>query len=327
LGLKAALPIDSCRSFALLSSIATDLGNTALFGCFIAGGSLHLFSKAMISDGELLSSYFSLHRIDVIKIVPSHWKALSSSGRLLLPQRLLIFGGEALETAVIESIRSSGATCTIVNHYGPTETTIGKLLHVINENTVYGYNIPIGKPFSNTYLYVLNSFSQLCTIGVPGELYIGGDGVAAGYLNNESLTDSRFIADPFRTDTHSKLYRTGDLVKYLPDGNIEFVGRVDDQVKVRGYRVELGEIEGVLRQCEQVSHSVVVAREDRNNNKWLIGYVIPSGTFDKEAILSYLEAHLPEYMIPAVKAFVLSTDMDHNRMQVKLIEGMAINEN
>ncbi|MBO9732436.1 MAG: amino acid adenylation domain-containing protein [Chitinophaga sp.] len=299
-GLKAALPVEECRSFGLLSSIATDLGNTVLFPPLISGGTLHIFSKEMISDGELLSNYFSIHPIDCIKIVASHWKALSASGRLLLPEKLLIFGGEALETAVEKSIRAYGAHCTIVNHYGPTETTIGKLLHVVNDTDAYGHHIPVGKPFSNTRVYVLNAAGKLCPVGVPGELYIGGEGVAAGYLNNKDLTAQRFIADPFVGAAASKLYRTGDLVKVLPDGNILFAGRVDDQVKIRGYRVELGEVEKALLQQDAVHQAVVIARGEDSGSRRLIGYVIAeSSQVDTAAIIAGMKKHLPEYMIPS----------------------------
>ncbi|MBO9732433.1 MAG: amino acid adenylation domain-containing protein [Chitinophaga sp.] len=298
-GLKAVLPVTECSSFGLLSSIATDLGNTVLFPPLITGGTLHVFSKEMISDGELLCDYFAAHPIDVIKIVASHWKALSASGRLLLPEKLLIFGGEALETAVVNSIRAYGSHCTIVNHYGPTETTIGKLLHVVGDETVYGHHIPIGKPFSNTRVYVLNAAGKLCPVGVPGELYIGGDGVSAGYLNNDDLTADRFIADPFDGAAASKLYRTGDLVKMLPDGNILFAGRADDQVKIRGYRVELGEVEKALLQTGLVSQAIVVARGESSGGKRLVGYVIGEEAIDREAVLAQLGAHLPEYMIPS----------------------------
>ncbi|PSL44992.1 amino acid adenylation domain-containing protein [Chitinophaga niastensis] len=296
-GLKEKVPVEDCRSFALLSSIATDLGNTVVYSALLTGASLHLFSLTTVSDGNLLLDYFSRQSIDCIKIVPSHWKALSASGRLLLPEKLLIFGGEALDTAVADSIRLSGAACMIVNHYGPTETTIGKLLHIVNEHTVYHYNIPIGKPFSNTRIYVLSPYNQLCPVGIPGELYVGGDGVALGYYNNEVLTESRFIADPYLITGETRFYRTGDRVKYLPDGNIVFIGRMDEQVKIRGYRVEPGETERVLNACTGVKQAVVTVS---NNADQLIGYIIPAGVFDKNAILFYLKERLPEYMIPSV---------------------------
>ncbi|MGO4294958.1 amino acid adenylation domain-containing protein [Chitinophaga sp. RAB17] len=297
-GLQAHLPLDRCRSFGLLSSIATDLGNTVLFPALAGGGELHLFSKTAINDAAAMLDYFGWHRIDCIKIVASHWKALSDQDQLLLPEKLLIFGGEALEAAVIENIRAANARCTVVNHYGPTETTIGKLLHVVNTQHIYQDVIPIGKAFSNTQVYVVSQAGQLCPAGIPGELYIGGEGVAAGYLHNPELTKERFIDNFFAPQAPGKLYRTGDLVKYLPDGNIVFLGRVDDQVKIRGYRIEPGEISRVLEQAPGVGQGVVIAREDHSGGKRLIGYVIPHDTFDKTAILAYLKEQLPEYMVP-----------------------------
>jgi amino acid adenylation domain-containing protein len=298
-GIRSAIPLDACSSFGLLPGIATDLGNTILYGALATGGCLHLFSQSMIYNSEALYAYFSAHAIDCIKLVPSHWKALSPDGRLLLPRRLMIFGGETLETAVVQRIQSSGANCMIVNHYGPTETTIGKLLHIVRAGGTYGTQIPVGKPFSDTYVYVLNDALKLCPPGVAGELYIGGAGVSPGYLNRESLTVSRFIDDPLRAGA-GKLYRTGDRVKYLDDGNILFLGRIDNQVKIHGYRVEPGEVEQVLNNCEYVSQAVVTTGQDRSGSFRLTAYVIPQGTFDKAVILTYLTALLPAYMIPAI---------------------------
>ncbi|GAA3937011.1 hypothetical protein GCM10022209_34820 [Chitinophaga oryziterrae] len=292
-GLSSTLPIKECASFGLLSSIATDLGNTVIYASLATGGALHVFSKAAINDAEEIDRYLSRHPVDCVKIVPSHWKALSC----FLPEKLLIFGGEALDGRVIDTIRSSGSGCMVVNHYGPTETTIGKLLHIVDKNAVYEQNVPIGKPFSNTVTYVLSPSGKLCPVGVPGELYIGGTGVAAGYLNNEGLTAAKFVANPFGAGI---LYRTGDQVKYLPDGNMLFLGRIDDQVKIRGYRVELGEIESVLSKCPLIHQAVVVAKADGDGNKRLIGYILPSGEFDSEGIQAYLKASLPDHMHPSL---------------------------
>ncbi|MES2733434.1 MAG: non-ribosomal peptide synthase/polyketide synthase [Bacteroidota bacterium] len=300
MGLQNAVPLADCQSFGLLSSIATDLGNTVLFGAFLNGGALHVFSKAAVNDAEVLQHYFAINPVDCIKIVPSHWKALSMPDSLLLPTTLLIFGGEALELSVVDRIRATGSSCTVVNHYGPTETTIGKLLHVVRGDISYGAAIPIGKPFSNTRVYVLSLEGQLVPVGVPGVLYIGGEGVAKGYLNNDALTESKFIADPLDPQATTKVYCTGDLVKYLPDGNILFLGRADDQVKIRGYRIELGEIDLALNQCELISQGIVVVRADSNGNKRLVGYVIPAGAFNREGILAALSERLPEYMVPSM---------------------------
>ncbi|QJB31967.1 non-ribosomal peptide synthase/polyketide synthase [Chitinophaga oryzae] len=301
-GLTNALPLKECRSFGLMSSMATDLGNTVIFGALANGGALHIFSKEMAQDTTVLYEYLDRNPIDCIKIVPSHWKALCLPDRLLIPEKLLIFGGEALESAVAASVYATGTACTVVNHYGPTETTIGKLLHIVDRDAAYGESIPVGKPFSATQVYVLSQELQLCPVGVPGALYIGGEGVASGYLNNDELTAAKFIADPFAPGTNGRLYSTGDMVKYLPDGNILFMGRVDDQVKIRGYRIELGEIERALNSCATVKQAVVVVKKDHLDNKRLVAYVVAEADadVDKEEILQQLTEQLPDYMVPSL---------------------------
>jgi len=299
-GLINKIQIDECRSFALVSTIATDLGNTVIYGSLVSGGALHLFTKESVSNIEYLHAYFTKHKIECLKIVPSHWKVLNMDDKLLLPEKLLVFGGEALPNKVVDDIRSTGTHCRLVNHYGPTETTIGKLLHIVEPDVKYEYTVPIGKPFSNTKVLVLTNNLKLCPIGVPGQLYITGDGVARGYLNNEALTKEKFIHNPFSKESFSVMYSTGDLVKYLPDGNISFIGRVDNQVKIRGYRIELGEIENTLQQFEPVSQVVVLAKEDKQGNKRLVAYIVPEDAFNREDILAYLKDKLPDYMIPSI---------------------------
>ncbi|MBC9909360.1 non-ribosomal peptide synthase/polyketide synthase [Chitinophaga varians] len=297
-GLTHALPIKECRSFGLMSSMATDLGNTVIFGALANGGALHIFSKEMVQDTTLLYNYLDKHPIDCMKIVPSHWKALCLQDRLLLPEKLLIFGGEALESSVATAVYAASRDCVVVNHYGPTETTIGKLLHIVDRDATYGETIPVGKPFSATQVYVLSNELQLCPVGVPGALYIGGEGVAEGYLHNETLTATKFITDPFTPN--GRLYSTGDMVKYLPDGNILFMGRVDDQVKIRGYRIELGEIERALNNCATVKQAVVIVKKDHLDNKRLVAYVVAEEDVDKEEILQQLTSQLPDYMVPSL---------------------------
>ncbi|MEO7766780.1 MAG: amino acid adenylation domain-containing protein, partial [Ferruginibacter sp.] len=299
-GLIKQIRINECHSFALVSTIATDLGNTVIYASLLSGGSLHVFSKESVTNIEYLHDYFSEYGIDCLKIVPSHWKALRNVDEFLLPKKLLVFGGEALQTDLVEEILSSGTPCRVVNHYGPTETTIGKLLHEVKHGISYNKTIPIGKPFSNTKSYVLSKQMQLCPVGIPGQLFLSGDGVARGYFNNEVLTKEKFIADTFSKEPGLKMYGTGDLVKWLEDGNIEFIGRVDDQVKIRGYRIELGEIETVLQQSSLVSQAVVLAREDKQGNKRLVAFIVPQEQFDRDGIIAYLKDLLPEYMIPLV---------------------------
>ena len=298
-GLLENTDLGESRSFGLMSTIATDLGNTVLYPAMATGGALHLFRKDTLTSPPLLHTYFHTHAIDCIKIVPSYWKSLELNGRILLPARMIIFGGEALPAGILKSIYAAAPDIKIVNHYGPTETTIGKLLHKVDPHGAYEI-VPIGKPFSDTKIFIVDRNGALCPVGVPGELLIGGAGVAKGYLNRDALTREQFIINPFDKDTNKKLYKTGDWVRRRADGNIEFLGRVDDQVKIRGYRVEPGEITAVLNSCPLLDQGIVVAREDAGGHKRLIAFIVAVGRYDREGILAYLKQRLPDYMVPSL---------------------------
>ncbi|MBB2148390.1 polyketide synthase [Pedobacter gandavensis] len=299
LGLAAHLPLSSCKNYAVGATMATDLGNTVIFSSLALGGTLHLFSKENFNSPEYIHPYFEDHKIDCLKIVPSHWKSLALDGQDLMPQQLLIFGGEALSASMVKEInRPASNTCKIVNHYGPTETTIGKLLHLVNENTVYDHTIPIGKPFTKAKVYILNTAVQEAGTNEPGEIYIGGAGLARGYLNRPDLTEERFVKDFFSDEPGARLYLTGDLGKRREDGEIEYLGRIDDQVKIRGYRIELGEIESILQTAPGIKQGVILARENQLGDKRLIAYVVVQENYDKKTLVSYLESKLPKYMVP-----------------------------
>jgi non-ribosomal peptide synthase protein (TIGR01720 family) len=187
----------------------------------------------------------------------------------------------------------------IINGYGPTENTTFSLTYNIKETEIRG-TVPIGIPLNNRTAYILNSEQQLVPIGVTGEVYLGGDGLSKGYLNNPELTNEKFIKDIFSKDQNARLYKTGDLGRWLPNGNIEYLGRKDEQVKIRGYRIELGEIEAALNESDFIRNAVVLARATTEGNKRLVGYVVPEGNFDREEIKNYLSKRLPEYMVPAI---------------------------
>ena len=251
-----------------------------------------------------MHEYFNKHKIDCLKIVPSHWRALSpDDGAPLLPARnagLWWRGLSPLDQAARIPCRYN-EKCRIFNHYGPTETTIGKKAYLqleLGEEQQEGLTVPIGKPFSNTEVFVLSKEGMLCPLGVPGELYIAGSGVARGYRNLPDLTAERFVSNPYGNEG-AKMYRSGDQVCYQPDGNILFIGRVDDQVKIRGYRVEPGEIGRILEESEMVSQAVVLAREDKQGNKQLVGYIVPAGIYNQAGMQHYMAGRLPEYMVPA----------------------------
>ena len=303
IGLKNTLPLERCQNFGLMSTLSADLGNTVLFGALMGGGCLHLFNKNKLMDADYMQQYFSEHQIDCIKIVPSHWKALETSTDLLLPKQLLIFGGERLDVSVVNQIHNMTTDLEIVNHYGPTEGTIGKLLHRINRNVSYNH-IPIGQPFSETSVFVVDKHLNLNPIGVPGELLLAGKGIAKGYLNLPDQTAERFVEVTFGKHGKIRCYRTGDRVRMHGDGNIEFLGRIDDQVKIRGYRIELGEIAHALNEIEGISQSCVLVKDRQTAagmSKYLVGYYVleDGASLSVEDIDHLLHEVLPDYMVPA----------------------------
>ncbi|WP_186130523.1 non-ribosomal peptide synthetase, partial [Burkholderia gladioli] len=214
--------------------------------------------------------------------------------------RYLVVGGDVLAPSVISRVLQDGAPQHLLNGYGPTEATTLAATHEIRE-IVPGRSIPIGRPIGNTRIYLLDALGQPVPVGVPGELYIGGDGVALGYLNRPELTAEKFVADPFDARPGARLYRTGDLGCWLPDGTIDYLGRNDAQVKIRGFRIELGEIEMQLKQTEAVKDVVVLAREDRPGEKRLVAYYTlhaPDSAPEAAMLRTHLESRLPEYMVP-----------------------------
>ena len=215
-----------------------------------------------------------------------------------------MLGGEPLTGSMLRWWREHSPTTRIFNHYGPTETTIGCVVHEVTE-TVDGA-VPIGRPIANARVYILDDRLMPMPIGVAGEIYVSGAGVARGYWNRPELTAQRFVRDTFQTDPQARMYKTGDLGRWRDDGTIDYLGRNDMQVKIRGFRVELGEIEAQLACHAQVKEAAVVAREDVPGEKRLVGYVIARSaacpTPGAEDLKSHLRATLPDYMIPA--AFV-----------------------
>ncbi len=219
----------------------------------------------------------------------------------LRPLRQLAAGGDVLSPERVNAVRRALPHCRIVNGYGPTENTTFTCCFPVTEEVAPGASVPIGRPIPNTRVYVLDGARQLAPLGVAGELYAGGDGVACGYLHEPTLTTERFVADPFSAQAGARLYRTGDRVRWRADGNLEFLGRMDSQVKIRGFRIELGEIEFQLRAHLSVREALVVAREDRPGEKVLVAYLVAKieNRPDAARMRTYLALTLPEYMLPA----------------------------
>ena len=302
-GIQNVINLPTDARFATVSTLSADLGNTAIFPSLCYGGCLHIISENCITDPQALAAYFRHHPIDCLKIVPSHLKALlaGEDAESILPQKRLILGGEATDWNLITQIQKLAPQCQIINHYGPTETTVGTLTYAIESGPDrFGETVPIGRPINNNQIYILDPYKQPVPIGVPGELYVGGAGVTRGYLNRPDLTEQKFIPNPFENLNNSRLYKTGDLARYLPDGNIEFLGRIDRQVKIHGFRIELPEIEAILSQHPALRNTAVIVREDRPGNKRLVGYIIPKekSVPPTTELRDFLRQKLPEYMVP-----------------------------
>ncbi len=289
---------ESASSMAMVSTVAADLGHTVLFGALCSGRTLHLISRERAFDPDRFAEYFHQHRVDVLKIVPSHLQALLSAARpeQVLPRHTLVLGGEATSWALLERIRALAPGCRVINHYGPTETTVGVLTHSASGRRLDAATLPIGSPLPEAHAWVLDEALNPLPPGIAGELFIGGRGVARGYQRRPGLTADRFIASPFAKG--ERLYRTGDRVRQLEDGSIEFLGRRDDQVKIRGYRVELREVARTLESLPAVREAVVIAVSGDDERTQLRAYVVGDDV-EPEVLRAQLGKVLPEYMVPS----------------------------
>ncbi|PWV44511.1 amino acid adenylation domain-containing protein, partial [Chitinophaga sp. S165] len=276
---------------ASLTSLTFDISILELLGAICNGLSIVLMEA---KDPVLVSSRLSAGEVDVLQLTPSRLQQLLNGGmdtQVLNQLKVMLVGGEALPPHLYELLKQQDTR--VYNVYGPTETTIWSSSLLLNDSET----LSIGRPLPDEQLYILNTYDQLCPVGIPGEICIGGAGVARGYLNLEGLTAEKFIADPFSGISGSRLYRTGDIGYWREDGTIMYVGRRDQQVKVRGYRIELGEIESVLQQYEGISQCAVLATSD---NTQLVAYVVVTETFDREEVQAWLRSHLPAYMVPGI---------------------------
>jgi amino acid adenylation domain-containing protein/non-ribosomal peptide synthase protein (TIGR01720 family) len=300
------MPIEQCETFAAVSTFAADLGNIALFVPLVFSKTLHLFSNYFVNQPVKLKEYLDHHPIDCMKITPSHFEMFKiSDTEIVVPSKVLIFAGEPLNKGIVETVNRLKPGCKVFNNYGPTETTISKLssspLNSDDLSTIY-----LGKPLHNTKAYVLDQYSRPQPVGVAGELHIAGDGVARGYLNLPELTKEKFVANPFLSRAgkrYSRMYKTGDLVRWSEDGNLEYLGRIDNQLKIRGFRIEVGEIEARLKQHREIKDCAVVNQGEGINKQLIAFYVVANeverNTTLDENLRTHLLSRLPEYMLPA----------------------------
>ncbi|MGZ4164918.1 MAG: non-ribosomal peptide synthetase, partial [Tumebacillaceae bacterium] len=284
------------------SSIAFDLTVTAIFPPLMTGKQIVLVPQSVGVD-SLLQVLEQYQNFSYIKLTPAHLKLLNqqvSPARAKNLFRKIIIGGEALYADDVAFWLDNAPDTELINEYGPTETVVGSIVHTVSRDLEVSGSIRIGRPIANTQIYLLDNHQQLVPVGATGEIYIGGAGVARGYLNLPELTAERFVAHPFTDKQDERLYRTGDLARYLANGDLEYLGRIDHQVKLRGFRIELGEIEAVLAQHPAVREAVVVVREDVPGDQRLVAYVVAKDeALASTELRGYVANHLPEYMVPS----------------------------
>jgi len=295
---KDAYKIDDYAGWALYSSIAFDLTVTSLYAALIQGAPLIIHSLS--EEEPPLEKMLSNDRIGVLKVTPSHLLLMKDHEWARSATRCLVVGGEALSTKVAREIHNAFAGYVqIFNEYGPTEATVGCMIHRFDENSDRQF-VPIGRAIPNMQIYVLDQFLNPVPENVVGELFVAGDGLAAGYVNRPEFTAERFLPNPFLSG--HRMYRTGDLAKWLPEGEVEFLGRIDDQVKVRGFRVELGEVETVLSKHPKVRECALLLQEDVKGTRYLTACYVPqlTGALEDTELRRFMQERLPFYMVPGV---------------------------
>ncbi|WP_146052881.1 non-ribosomal peptide synthetase, partial [Aquimarina sp. I32.4] len=290
------------------ASFSFDVFTGDLCRSLINGSKLVLCPKEVSLDSKYFYEFIKAHKVSVLELTPKlaipHFDFVYENNLDVSFIELLILGSDTLQGSEFKNLLERfGAQMRIINSYGTTETTIDSSYYEVpvSKNIVDNINVPIGRPLANTEIYILNKSLQALPIGVIGELCIAGLGVSRGYLNRPDLTQEKFIKNPFGK---GRLYKTGDLARWLPDGNIEFLGRADDQVKIRGYRIELGEIENVLADHNLVLQSCVLCNEDSRGHKYLAAYIVCKEDLNTSLVQQYLISQLPNYMVPSVVVFL-----------------------
>ncbi|MGA8112941.1 MAG: amino acid adenylation domain-containing protein, partial [Actinocatenispora sp.] len=292
--------------FAIVSTLAADLGLTNLYGALGTGGTVHVLPYEWATDPARFAGYFRDHPIDVMKLVPSHLAAIAEADLLadVVPARHLVLAGEACPWDLVDAVRAARPECAVWNHYGPTETTVSVLACPVPATTDpgRGATVPLGVPFDHVGVHVLDRHLRPVPRGAAGELVITGASVARGYLSPEDDAAGRFVPDPFGTGADARAYRSGDRARFRTDGTVEFLGRLDRQAKIRGYRVEPSYVEAVLRRHPAVADVAVAVRQDRGDRATLVAYHVPDpqGTArsDVPSLTEFARAAMPPYMVP-----------------------------
>ncbi|MEM8810092.1 MAG: amino acid adenylation domain-containing protein, partial [Cyanobacteria bacterium P01_G01_bin.38] len=299
--MQTAPGLSPTDQLAAVTTLAFDIAALEIYLPLIVGATVLVVPQAVTQDGHQLRAYLESTQATTLQATPATWQMLLAAGWSASSTSMTcLCGGEALSTEVARHLLSTKQA--LWNLYGPTETTIWSTRFCVDgtlfdEDFLPGGAIPIGYPLANTDIYVLDKHLQLVPVGIPGELHIGGIGLARGYRNRPRMTAEKFIPNPFR---EGRLYKTGDLVRYRSEGILEFLGRIDHQVKIRGFRIELGEIEAVLSRHQYVQQCVVAAREDTPGNVQLVAYVVGHDDLTVKALKAHLASQLPNYLIPDI---------------------------
>lgn len=293
LSMTRELDLKAGSGFLSMTTYSFDIFYLELFLPLMNGGRVILAGTEAAGDGFRLIELIARTRPDFIQSTPSGWQMLLACGWENECDAVLLSGGEALKEDIKIALTTKGKT---YNLYGPTETTIWSSVKRLSP----WQEVTIGRPLDNTVIYIMNESGSLSPIGIPGEICIGGAGLARGYLNKPELTSGKFVPDPFSPRSASRLYRTGDLGFWKRNGDVVCMGRKDEQLKIRGYRIEPGEIERVLEESGMTRQVAVSAKDNRNGEKVLAAYIVPGNGYEKALVIRHLQSRLPAYMIPSV---------------------------
>ncbi len=321
-GVADKLEYIKAKNVASTTNMVFDIFTLEIFESLCKGRRIILFDRELFLDKKLFLDKMNSNEVDVLQLTPSKLRIIEEDvfENKIKTLKTLIVGGEAFSKSAFEKIGLLNSK--IINVYGPTETTVWSTFSILDKDS----NLSIGVPFHNENVYILNHNNDLLPLGCVGEICIGGDGLARGYLNSPKLTQEKFIKHPFKQN--QRLYKTGDLGKWLPNGTIEFVGRKDDQVKINGHRIELKEIEHQLRSIDDITEAVVLVNNKENGEKELIAYLVSKVNFTSSDIRTYLLSKLPDYMIPVnyilLDSLPLTPSGKVDKKSLPVIEGKAL---